>query len=267
MNGLILVLHLLWQRLWRWLHGGVSRPGFRRKAANPAGQVRYNNRRKPDWVRKRIVWYKANNPTRSVRQLAAIFDRRHGPDMTVSPTFVWGVLKTHQADIRLVRTRLRRRQHRPTPSHHVWGLDLCGKVDLEGRSHSIFGILDHGPRACIALTALRTKASVALLRTLLDAIEHFGKPHAVRTDNEACFTSHLFRLGLWLLGIRHQRIDLHCPWQNGRIERFFGTLKGKLNRIEIADFAGLHQALIQFRCWYNHVRPHQHLGYLTPAEA
>lgn len=266
MKRLTFVLLLLWQRLWNWLHG-ENKSGLRRKADGASGLSLYNRRRKPDWVRKRVVWYKANDLTLSVRQLAGIFNRRYGPDMTVSPTFVWDVLKLHQADVRLVRANLHRRQHRSTPSHRVWGLDLCGKIDLEGKQHSIFGILDHGPRACISLTALRTKASVALLRALLDAIERFGVPQTVRTDNEACFTSRLFRFGLWLLGTRHQRIDLHCPWQNGRIERFFGTLKEKLNRIEIVDFTGLNQALVQFRCWYNHVRPHQHLANLTPAEA
>jgi transposase InsO family protein len=47
------------------------------------------------------------------------------------------------------------------------------------------------------------------------------------------FTSVRFRLTLWLLGIQHQRIDPHCPWQNGRVEQFFGTLKEKLDQWEV----------------------------------
>ena len=177
------------------------------------------------------------------------------------------MLKCHQADIWLARASLRWRQYQPTPSHRVWSLDLYRKIDLAGKQRPIFGILDHGPRACIALTALRTKTSVALLRILLDAINRYDATRVVRTDNEACFTARTFQFALWLLGTRHQRIDLHCTRQNGRIERFFGTLKGKLNRIDIMNATGLHKALVQFRCWYNHVRPHQHLEYLTPAEA
>ena len=45
--------------------------------------------------------------------------------------------------------------------------------------------------------------------------------------------SRLFRFVLFLLGIRHQRTDLHCPRQNGRVERFFGTLKHSLNRLAV----------------------------------
>jgi transposase InsO family protein len=28
--------------------------------------------------------------------------------------------------------------------------------------------------------------------------------------------------------LEHQRAEARCPWQNGRIERFFGTLKDTL---------------------------------------
>ena len=80
------------------------------------------------------------------------------------------------------------------------------------------------------------------------------------------FTSRLFRWTLALLGIRHQRIEPHCPWQNGRVERFFGTLKAKLDRWAVEGIEQLEPALDDFLDWYNHVRPHQHLGGRTPAE-
>ena len=44
-------------------------------------------------------------------------------------------------------------------------------------------------------------------------------------------------LALRLMGIRHQRIDPHCPWQNGRIERFFGTLKPHLRQLRFSGRA------------------------------
>ncbi len=53
---------------------------------------------------------------------------------------------------------------------------------------------------------------------------------------------------------------------NGRVERFFGTLKGKLNAWEVDSLEQLNAALVPFRFWYNHIRPHQHLEERTPAE-
>ncbi|MEK6581435.1 MAG: integrase core domain-containing protein, partial [Nitrospirota bacterium] len=114
--------------------------------------------------------------------------------------------------------------------------------------------------------ALKDKASITILRCLLDAVESYGKPRFLRTDNESVFTSWLFRLGLWLMGIRHQLIEKSCPWQNGKIERFFGTLKEKLNQWQVNNQEQLNGALVQFRFWYNHVRPHQNLDGRTSAE-
>lgn len=73
-------------------------------------------------------------------------------------------------------------------------------------------------------------------------------------------------MALWLLNIKHQCVDKGCPWQNGRIERFFGTLKNKLNHWEVDFFEQLNNALVPFWFWYNHVRPHQHLQGRIPAE-
>jgi len=78
--------------------------------------------------------------------------------------------------------------------------------------------------------------------------------------------SRLLRGALSLLGVRLQTIQPHCPWQNGRIERLFGTLKRHIDCVTIEGRDALDSKLIAFRAWYNHVRPHQHLGGHTPAE-
>lgn len=186
--------------------------------------------------------------------------------MTVGRTFVSNVLRKHAHEILLMRRTVRGRRLSAGPRNRVWGLDLTGKTDDAGRTHPVLGLVDHGTRANLSLIALRDKATVTILRALLDAIEHYGTPRALRTDNESVFTSRLFRSSLWLLGIEHQRIEPLCPWQNGRVERFFGTLKHKLDRWLVPDIEGLQTSLGQFRAWYNHVRPHQHLASRTPAE-
>jgi transposase InsO family protein len=91
----------------------------------------------------------------------------------------------------------------------------------------------------------------------------------LRSDNDSAFRSWLFRCACWLLGIRHRRTTPHCPWENGRIERLFLTLKQKIEPWFQA--AGLSESLAYdlalFRAWYNHARPHQHLDGRTPAMA
>lgn len=104
---------------------------------------------------------------------------------------------------------------------------------------------------------------ITLLRALLDVIERFGKPKVIRTDNEAVMTSRLFRFGLWFLGIKHQRSAVSNPWMNGRVERFFGSLKSNLDQLIVDRHDALNSALSDFRFFYIHVRAHQHLAGLA----
>jgi hypothetical protein len=71
------------------------------------------------------------------------------------------------------------------------------------------------------------------------------------------------------VGVRHQRTTPGCPWQNGRIERLFATLKAPIKAWHaIAGIpAVLQEDLDSIRTWYNHVRPHMHLDGITPAHA
>jgi transposase InsO family protein len=105
-----------------------------------------------------------------------------------------------------------------------------------------------------------------LLQELIQAVKQYGRPQFLRTDNEAVLVSRLFRVGLWLLGIRQQRIQPGCPWQNGRVERFIGTVKRELRQDVLTGDRDLKSKLTSIRTWYNHDRPHDHLQGRTPAE-
>ena len=112
---------------------------------------------------------------------------------------------------------------------------------------------------------VRTADSATVLGHLCLAIGAFGKPKALRTDNEPVFHSRVLQVTLSLFGIRQQFTQPYAPWQNGRIERLFGTLTPLLRNLVLADAAALDRALFEFRLFYNHVRGHQNLGGRTPA--
>lgn len=119
----------------------------------------------------------------------------------------------------------------------------------------------------LSLQALGGRSPIALLRHLLDAIERYGRPMKIRTDNEAVFTSRTFAFALRWLGIRHERTPLHCPWVNGRIERVWSTFKQVLRLCRIPNDEALQATLDLLRNTYNTHRPHQALSGHTPAEA
>lgn len=249
-------------------HNGLHHYGWRKVRAQDSSTSFPRQPPKPEWVRKEIIRLKALMPHDGHRKIAHAFNRLHAEKrrITVGRTFVGYTIRDHQYDIQVLRRTLKHKRPKPVPQHLIWGMDLTGKTDTQKNQHSILGIIEHQSRACVSLSALRDKSTITLLRVLLDLMERYAKPNIIRTDNEAVFTSWRFRWVLRLLGIQHQRTEVACPWQNGKVERFFGTLKQKLNPWEVDSLSALNDSLCIFRCWYNHIRPHQYLDGLTPAE-
>jgi len=90
--------------------------------------------------------------------------------------------------------------------NQMWHMDLT-TIDKK----QIFGVIDSGTRALVALKHIQTKSSIHIIRTLLDAIEYYGKPQSIKSDNERVFTSTLMRATLWLLGIKQQTTQIASP--------------------------------------------------------
>jgi putative transposase len=260
---------MLWRAMQRWF---VTAPPHRTRtwaASMPnvcTGGVRFQ--KKPPWVGSELMRIKAWSPQLGCRTIAEVFNRQFAHRrMTVSKSYVATLLRDKRLAILRMRCALKHRVPRTLDKNRIWALDLTGKADLTGRQRLILGVLDHGTRAVLRLSELPDKSSLTILCELIATFRKFCIPRALRTDNERCFTSKPMRLALAMLGIKHQRTELHCPWQNGRIERFFGTLKRHLDRIHLIDADDLRIKLIEFRAFYNHARTHAHLGGRTPAEA
>jgi putative transposase len=94
------------------------------------------------------------------------------------------------------------------------------------------------------------------------------------------FKTLVFRSVLKIIGVRQQLTDLGSPWQNGRIERFWRSLKSELQtkallsmqqgilvqtRIKFASVGAMQSLLETFRLSYNGYRPHQNLQGAPPA--
>jgi putative transposase len=162
----------------------------------------------------------------------------------------------------------------------VWGVDLTGLPLKSGETVDVWGIVDHGSRTVLQLEPLAKFNSLILLGKLLIAFGKHGLPKAVRCDNASVFRTTQFLWALKRLRVRQQIIERHCPWQNGRIERFWRTLKETLGtrpvrfgqgiillheQMRFASIEAMQSVLGEFRDFYNHSRPHQSLGGRTPA--
>jgi putative transposase len=186
--------------------------------------------------------------------------------MTVGRTWVRELLKRKAYEALQRRRELKHRIPPPLRCNLVWGGDTTCVRDAEGRIHEVLGIVDHGSRLCVGLRCLRRFNAWTFLGCVFLAIGQFGKPITIKTDNHPVFRSRLVKQVLRWVGIRQQFSRPASPWENGRIERFFGTLKSCLQGYVVDDARHLVLALSGFRDWYNVVRPHQHLGGATPAQ-
>lgn len=251
-----LALIVLWMWVGAWLlarttvrgHHRTRRRRPRTPTASGITSRPVRNRPKPPRIRRELIRLKAWSPELGCRTLAEVFNRQFAErQVSVGKTYVAKVLRHSRAEILRLRRSRKHQIPRPTPINGTWALDLTGKADLSGRQQIILGLLDHGARACLRLQALADKRSLTILRELIAAFRRFGLPGCIRVDNEACFNARLMKAALALLGVRLQTIQRHCPRQNGRIERFFGTLKHHLDRIAVFDRDDLRSKLIEFR--------------------
>lgn len=275
------VLSRLLGRLYYWLRtlfNSAGRNQFLRRpkpsaeTAESLERSGWTTRPKSPWVRREVLRLKALMPDNGCRKIASTFCYLHSArGETVSKSFVANLVRTEAEAILRLRRDLKNRVPRKVPRNLIWALDLTFLPTPCGTQRPVLGVIDHGSRACLTLQELTSRRTLDILRVLLDIVDSCGKPGFLRTDNDSIFTSWLFRFALWLLGIRHQRTAPFAPWQNGRIERLFLTLKQRVARWK-ADFGktlDIDQAELDlFRAWYNGVRPHQHLEReIVPAEA
>lgn len=223
--------------------------------------------RKPDWVIEKLIHLAATHPGWGCRKVAKLFNQRFDALLiNVGKSYVAGIMKTHPVAIQQQRKQWRLRLPFPYALHAVWGLDLTS-IRWGDEKALCLGVIDHGSRQVLGLKCLPNKRSITILRVLLYLVERYGIPQCLRTDNEAVFTSYPFRFFLQCLGIRHQRSNPGCPWQNGRIERLFGTLKQTLAQWALPQTLPLPWVLKHFQTYYNTYRPHQALNGKTPFQA
>lgn len=80
-----------------------------------------------------------------------------------------------------------------------------------------------------------------LVHGVTQALLKVGLPRALMSDNGAAMTSLEFTQGLTKLGIIHSTTLPYSPYQNGKQERFFGSLEGRL----IAMCEGLRELTLE----------------------
>ncbi len=237
------------RRVLRWFLQCLTRPSRRRwtRAWKPVRPHIFRAHPKPKWVRNDVIRLKALMPQAGCRTIAHHFNRHWAArrNMTVSKTYVADLCRRQQYLIDEARRKMKHRMPRLIPRNRIWGCDLLTKTDRRGQPHLALAIVNHASRACLRLQQLSDKSSLRLLQELAQAVKRYGRPQFVRTDNEAVLVSRVFRLGLWTLGINHQRTE--PGWPRSLYDTAFVARRRRDNRMQGPRpettggvFAGLH---------------------------
>jgi putative transposase len=250
---------------------GVSRSALWKKP-----RERSSGRRVDGALAARIHELIQEHPTFGYRRIWALLRFRDG--MKVNRKAVYRVLSQKgwfvNQRVATPRPRVRGRRSRSRKSDERWAMDVthipCG---VDGWGH-LTAVIDCHDRELIGYEfALRGRAKEAE-RALEEAcIRRFGtlrpegKTPVVRSDNGLIFQSRRFRAACRDYRLRQEFITPYTPEQNGLIERFFRSVKEEcVWQRNFETFSEARSTLRRWIHWYNEGRPHQSLGYKSPAE-
>ena len=206
--------------------------------------------------------------------IAAHLERRHGHGPAVST--IWRILTergfvTAQPHKRPKSSIVRFEADQP---NERWQTDITHWPLAKGADVEICNVVDDHSRLCIASVARAVFKAADVDAVFAQAIEVYGEPATVLSDNGAVYTGryrHGARVALELRlnarGIAFSHSRPYHPQTCGKVERFHQSLKRWLaTRARASSVAKLQAQLEEFADYYNSVRPHRALNRRTPQE-
>ena len=253
---------------YRWLNEepwAKDRPAERPKPVSPYEALSEE--------KQAVITYARKHPELRHRELAW---RMVDEDAAfLSPSTVYRILK----EANLVcpwRRRAKKKKalaERASRPDQRWSTDLM-HVQVGGRVYYFVAFLDEYSRYIVHHEMLLSMDGLTVSLAAQQAIETLpkgpdSKPTVtpeIRSDNGGCYISKEFRMVLAENGLGHQRIQPHCPEENGLMERANRTMREGLEGEEPSNLLEAETLMKRIVRRYNEVRLHSALGYLPPSE-
>ncbi len=218
-----------------------------------------------DGLLQEIEALAARHPRYGYRRIWAVIRRSR----RINRKRVHRLWKQARLQVRRVKRRRVRPERPPVVAaafpNHVWAYDFMEDQDAQGRALQILTVMDEFTREGLAVDVARTTSAERVISVLGPLVVQHGPPAFVRSDNGAEFVALAVQLWLAQRQIQTLYIDPGCPWQNGKDERFNGTVRDECLNMHLFVSVGEAQARLEvFRQHYNEDRPHSRLGYRTP---
>jgi putative transposase len=240
-------------------------PGFRGRSGIPGERVLLA-------IRAVI----ARSPAWGVRKVWAFL--RHVCGWIVSRRRIWRLMKAHAlvlpASAPERREALPRGQVAVPESNRRWATDLTTQATARDGVVAIVPVIDCGDRVLLAIELTRSQQAPAVLRPVERALtaafdDRRGVPDGIelRSDHGPQYTGADAAELCERWGLLHTFAPVARPTGNAVAERVIQTLKVELLWTrDWESIAELEAAIAEWVDLYNHQRPHQALGWRTPAQ-
>lgn len=155
----------------------------------------------------------------------------------------------------------------PVRPGQVWSVDFVFDALANGTKLKILTVGDDFTRECLALVVAVSFPATKVIAVLKRLTQQHGAPQYLKSDNGSEFIAHLLQAWLAGQGAKSHFIAPGSPWQNGFRESFHSRFRDEF--LSETLFVSVAESRVLCEAWrqeYNQERPHQALGYLTPAE-
>jgi len=226
-----------------------------------------------DFVNSQIVIHKQAHPDHGIKRITQIFRRFLG--LEVSTHQVREVLNAEELMSSAPPSRKGKGEaeirffERKSPNE-LWHTDVM-YYTFKGAKIFIMGYLDDYSRYMTGLEAFHSQTVGHTLDLLKKCCGDYQCPQEIVTDGgrQFCSWTGKSQFGTYLRkhDIKHTVCRPHHPQTNGKLERFWHTLREEfLGKARFNTFEELNEQLALFVKYYNFQRPHQGIGGMTPAD-
>jgi putative transposase len=155
----------------------------------------------------------------------------------------------------------------PLLPNEMWSMDFMHDTLMNGRKFRVLNVIDDYNREALKIEPYFSISATRVISILERIILEKGKPKAIRVDNGPEFISTTMHEWCMERSILLQFIQPGKPMQNGYVERFNRSFRQDV--LDTTLFADLMQVKIasdEFEEDYNHHRPHESLGNISPID-
>ena len=220
-----------------------------------------------DWEKTAIVAFQHRYPLEGYRRLAYMM--LDADVVAVSPSSVYRVLKA--AGTLAPRGGKASKKgtgfEQPVRPHEHWHIDVS-YLNICGTFFFLCSILDGYSRFIIHWEIRETMTEAEVETILQRAREQYpGERPRIISDNGPQFIARDFKEFIRICGMTHVKTSPYYPQSNGKMERWFKTLKGECIRVKRPlSVDDARRLVAEFVAHYNEVRLHSAIGYITPAD-